>query len=178
VPRTRSPEIQKRNDEIYSLWLRGASLTALAAENGIARQVVGRIVASYHPEEGEDDDRALYRGYMWRLYDEVQLIGDSPGWKMRPDGNPAYGPDDEVALDTNVQVQAKELQLKILRELRILDARDKHVAKEVRYSLEVADQARLDDIARRKAEMEQLSRQAGAVPEIIQGEIEPPPEPS
>ena len=46
--------------------------TALGEQYGISRQVVGRIVAERHPEEDEDLDRSVYRGYLWRLFDEVK----------------------------------------------------------------------------------------------------------
>jgi hypothetical protein len=177
VARTRSPEVQKRNDAIYAQWQRGASLTALGADYGISRQVVGRIVASYHPEEDEDDDRSLYRGYMWRLYDEVQDIAEHPGFKMAPNGRQAEGFDGVPAVDTNVQVQAKELQLKIIRELRLLDARDKPAQQNIRHTHEVAvsqmqarlaeeraaaDRARLDQAERQELEM--LRRRASVIP--------------
>ena len=93
---------------MYADWLRGQSITAVAAANGIARQVAARIIASYHPEEDEDTDRSVYRGELWRLHDEVAEIFHSPGFKMAPAGGPAHGPDGEPALDTNVQVQAGE----------------------------------------------------------------------
>ena len=171
MARTRSPEIQKRNDTIYSEWLRGVSLTDLGERYGLARQVVGRIVAAQNPEGDEDTDRALFRGYMWRLYDEVQEIGERPGWKMSPNGSTASGPDGEPALDTNIQVQAKELQLKIIRELRLLDSRDRQVPKQVRHEFTVAQQQAMDDIAKKRAEMEELARRA-VVPGQVVGELE------
>lgn len=169
MPRTRNPDIVKRNDRIYAEWLGGVSLTELGVRYTLARQVVGRIVASYHPEEEEDGDRSLYRGYMWRLYDEVQHIGDNPGWKMRPDGRPAEGPEGEVALDTQVQVQAKELQLKIIRELRLLDGRDRPVRKDINWTVDVAAQASAADIAARRREL----LEAGAIPGEVVRELPP-----
>ena len=172
VAKTRNPDIVKRNDVIYSEWLRGASLTDLGAKHHLARQVVGRIVAAFHPEEDEDDDRALYRGYMWRLYDEVQQIGDHPGWKMSPQGGTAYGPDGEPALDTNVQVQAKELQMKIIRELRLLDGRDRPSVKKFQFERSEAEQKMWAEIDRKRAEMEDLARKAGTIPGQVIREIE------
>ena len=135
MARTRSPEIQKRNDAIYARWLRGATLTSLAAEYGITRQVVGRLVAERHPEEDEDLERATYRGYLWRLFDEVKDLYDSPGYKMSPTGRPAEDPNGDPAEDTNVKLQAAELELKVLESLRKLDARDRpqktHITHEV-----------------------------------------------
>ena len=168
MSRTRSPAVIKRNDEIFAQWQRGASLTSLAAQYGISRQVVGRIVASYHPEGDEDEDRAVYRGFMWRLFDEVQLLGDSPGWKMRPDGRVAEGPDGEPALDVNVAVQAKELQLKILRELRLLDARDRVQPKQLNVEFTVAQQQMMHDIEQRRK----------TIPAEVIRQIEPPGQPA
>lgn len=150
VARAKSPEIVKRNDQIYAEWQRGVSLTDLGAAYSLSRQLVGRIVASYHPEEEEDGDRALYRGFMWRLYDEVQEIGEKPGYKMRPDGRPAEDMDGNPALDTMVQVQCKELQLKIIRELRLLDARDRVQPKQLNVEFTVAQQAMMADIEQRR----------------------------
>ena len=75
----------------------GSPLRALGAQYGISRQVVGRIVAERHPEEDEDLDRSLFRGYLWRLFDEVKDLYVSPGFKMSPNGSPAKGPDGEPA---------------------------------------------------------------------------------
>ena len=146
------------------------SLTDLGAKHHLARQVVGRIVAAFHPEEAEDDDRALFRGYMWRLYDEVQQIAERPGWKMQPNGRPAEGFDGEPAVDTAVQVQAKELQLKIIRELRLLDARDKAQPKQLQVVHEIANSQAMADIATKRRELEELARRAGQ-PAVVPGEV-------
>ena len=169
MARTRSPEVAKRNEIIYGEWLRGASLVSLGERYSLSRQVVGRIVAAQHPEGPEDEDRALFRGYMWRLYDEVQDIGDRPGYKLTPRGEPAEDVDGKPALDTQVQVQAKELQLKILRELRLLDARDKPQARQLQVTHEIASSQAIADIARKRAEMEALARKAGQP--VVQGEV-------
>jgi hypothetical protein len=174
VARTKSPAVAKRNDVIFAEWRRGAPLTALAVKYSISRQVVGRIVASYHPELEEDTDRSLYRGYMWRLFDEVQEIGEHPGWKMSPNGSAAYGADGEPALDTNIQIQAKDLQLRIIRELRLLDGRDKQQQRQTPYDIarQQADAAIAAIREVREAErreLEELRRQAGQP--VVQGEV-------
>ena len=169
MARTRSPEVIKRNDAIYAEWLRGSSLTSLGEKYSLSRQVVGRIVAAEHPEGPEDEDRALYRGYMWRLYDEVQEIGEAPGFKMQPNGRPAEDLDGNPALDTQVQVQCKDLQLKILRELRLLDARDRPQPKHLQITHEIATSQAAADIARKRAEMEALARRTGQ--QAIPGEV-------
>ena len=91
MARTKSPAVAKRNDIIFAEWRRGASLTGLAARHGISRQVVGRVIASFHPELEEDTDRALYRGCLWRLYDEMGEVLQDPGYKLSPSGGPRNG---------------------------------------------------------------------------------------
>jgi len=178
VARTRSPEVTKRNDEIYARWLRGATLTSLAGEYGITRQVIGRLVAERHPEEDEDLDRSVYRGYLWRLFDEVKDLYDSPGWKMSPNGGTAHGPDGEPAVDTNVKLQAAELELKVLESLRKLDARDKAQPKQLQVVHEIANSQAMADIATKRRELEELARRAGQ-PTVVPGEVvrELPPAP-
>lgn len=174
MARTRSLEIQKRNDAIYARWLRGATLTSLAGEYGITRQVIGRLVAERHPEEDEDLDRSAYRGYLWRLFDEVKDLYDSPGFKMAPTGRAAEGPDGEPAEDTNVKLQAAELELKILESLRKLDARDRPQQRQLTIAVDIAEQQKDTALAavaaKREAElreMEALRRQAS----VVQGEV-------
>lgn len=85
----RSPVIAARNDQIYAMFRRGASLADLAQEFKITPQRVGQIVAAFHPEGDADDDRALYRGCLWRLYDGIGDVFREPGFKMSPNGGPA-----------------------------------------------------------------------------------------
>jgi hypothetical protein len=175
VARTRSPEVVKRNEIIYGEWLRGSSLTSLGEKYSLSRQVVGRIIAAEHPEGAEDEDRSVFRAFMWRLYDEVQDIGDKPGFKMRPDGRPAEDLDGKPALDTQVQVQCKDLQLKILRELRLLDARDKPQKRTltVEMAQQEADASIAAIAAQREAERRELeeARRMAAQFAAIPGEV-------
>lgn len=150
MPRPPSPAIAARNHEIYSHWQQGTSLAEIAKQFKITPQRVGQVIAAYHPEEDEGVDRSLYRGYLWRLFEEVRDLYRAPGYKMAPTGRPALGPDDEPAEDTNVKLQAGELQLKILESLRKLDARDKAQPKQVNVEFSVAQQAMLEDIERRR----------------------------
>ena len=171
MARSRSPEIQKRNEAIFSQWQRGMTLTALGEQYGISRQVVGRIVAERHPEEDEDSDRSLYRGYLWRLFDEVKDLFDAPGFKMSPRGRPAEDPNGDPAEDTNVKLQAAELELKVLESLRKLDARDRpqrsHVTVDVaRQQADAALAAVAAKIDADRREMERLRRAA-----VIPGEV-------
>lgn len=183
MAKTRDPAKQARNDVIYAEWLAGASLTDLGVRHHLARQVVTRIVQRRYPQGGEDDDRALFRGYMWRLYDEVQELAEAPGWKMSPQGGVSYGPDGEPALDTNVQVQAKELQLKIIRELRLLEGSDRQQTQRqkaeeaARAEAQAHLAAMADAIAARNAEVEARHRREleearrPALPPVVPGEV-------
>ena len=170
--RTRNPEIQRRNEVIYLEWLRGASLTSLGERYSLARQVVGRIVAAQHPEEAENEDRALYRGELWRLYDEMVEVFREPGWKLAPTGMPARGPDGEPAEDVNAKIQAGELRLKVLGELRKMDGRDRPQQKQLTVAHEIATSQAALDIAQKRAEMEALARRAGQPP-VVTGEVLP-----
>lgn len=178
MAKTRNPDIVKRNDVMYAEWRRGASITSIAADHGISRQVAARIIAALHPEEEEDTDRAVFRGELWRLYDEVGEIFHNPGFKMSPTGGPAYGPDGEPAPDTNVQVQAGELRLKTLRELRLLDARDRPAQQNVKHTHEFwAEQVKesLEVVAARKAADEarirELEARLALAPPVVAGEV-------
>lgn len=177
--RTPSPVVTKRNDAIFAQWQRGATLTALGEQYGISRQVVGRIVAARNPEEDEDLDRSVYRGYLWRLFDEVKDLYDAPGYKMSPNGGTAHGPDGEPAEDTNVKLQAAELELKVLESLRKLDARDRPQKRNLTIEIPeaqrqanaalAAEKARMELTSADRRELEELRRQAG---QVIPGEVE------
>ena len=167
MARTISPALAKSKDQIYAMWRRGTSITALAAEHGIARQVAGRIIASYHPELEEDTDRALYRGELWRLYDEIGDVFAAPGWKMAPNGRVAEGPDGEPAVDVNAKIQAGDLRLKVLTELRRLDGRDKQQAKQ--WDRPTAEAAMWEAIHAERRRLEDLVKAAAAP--VVAGEV-------
>ena len=178
VAKPRSAAVAVRNEQIYALWRRGDSLNSLAEQYKISPQRVGQVVASYHPEEEEDSDRSLYRGYLWRLFDEVKDLYAVPGFKLAPTGAPARGPDGEPAEDTNVKLQAAELELKILESLRKLDARDRPQRSHVTHELaqQQATEALAAVAAQRDAErreMEALRRNAGVVPGEVIRELPP-----
>ena len=174
MSRTPSPAITKRNDTIFAEWQRGATLTALGEKYGISRQVIGRVVAARNPEEDEDLDRSVYRGYLWRLFDEVKDLYDAPGWKMSPNGGAAYGPDGEPAEDTNVKLQAAELELKVLESLRKLDARDRPQKRNLTIEIPEAQRqaqaaiadarAQMELRAAERRELEELRKRNGVIP--------------
>lgn len=169
MSRTRSPAVAKRNDVIFAEWRRGATLTGLAEKHGISRQVVGRVIASFHPELEEDTDRALYRGEMWRLYDEMGEVFASPGWKMSPTGHVAEGPDGEPAVDVDAKIKAGDLRLKVLTELRKLDGRDKQAAKAM--DRPTAEAAMWEAIHAERRRLEDLVKAAAGDPRVVPGEI-------
>ena len=142
MPRRKNPEIAVRNEVIYAKWRSGRSLVSLGEEYKRAPQVIGRIVASFHPEGDEDGERSLFRGYLWRLFDEVREVYDAPGWKMSPNGTPAMGPgpDPEPAEDVMAKIEAAKLQLQVLESLRKLDARDKAQQRQHMSEQEARDQ--------------------------------------
>jgi hypothetical protein len=151
------------------MFRRGASLADLAEQFHITPQRVGQVVAAFHPEGEEDSDRALFRGCLWRLYDEVEGMIAEPGYKLRPDGRPAETPDGDPALDMNARIQAGELQLKVIKELRLLDARDKTQPRQLHVEFSVAQQAMMRDIEERRRQMLQG--------EVVRELPPPPPQP-
>jgi hypothetical protein len=169
VTRTRSPEIAKRNEEIFALWQRGASLASLGAKYKISRQVVGRVVASFHPEDDEDTDRSVYRGYLWRLFDEVREVYASPGYKMSHTGRPAVGPDDEPAEDVMAKIEAAKLQLAVLESLRKLDARDRVQPKIMTVQFDLAHQQMQRDLEDKRRELAATTR--GLEAPVVAGEL-------
>ncbi len=159
---------------IFADWRRGTTLTDLAAKHGIARQVVGRIVASFHPELEEDVDRALYRGEMWRLYDEMGEVFRNPGWKLTPRGDPAEGPDGEPAIDVNAKIQAGEVRLKVITELRKLDGRDKPQKSHVTVDLAQQQASAFLAEVREKIAADNREREALRRAAVIPGQVERP----
>ncbi len=166
MARPPSATVAARNHEIYSLWQHGSSLTELADQFKLSPQRIGQVVASYHPEDDEDIDRSLYRGYLWRLFEEIRELYRNPGWKMSPTGGPARDPDGDPALDTNVRLQAGELELKILESLRRMDARDRPQVKKFQFERSEAEQKMWAEI---EAERRKIAQ--GERPAVIPGEV-------
>jgi len=170
VGRPRDPAVKVRNEEIYARWYSGESVQELAVRYDRKPVVISRIIARQHPEGDEYRDRSLHRGYLQRLLSEVHDLYQHPGYKMAPTGSPAHGPDGEPAEDTNVKIQAGELELKILESLRKLDARDKVQPKIMTVQFDVARQKMAEDLAAKRAELEDLARRA-VLPPTVPGEV-------
>lgn len=172
MARTKSPAISIRNDQIYALWKGGKSLSWLAEKFGRSPQQIGRVVAAFHPDLTDDDDRALHRGRLETLYEEVQEVVNAPGFKLAPNGRIAEGPDDEPLEDTGAKIEALKVKLQVLESMRKLDARDKPQQRQLQITHELATTQAAADIARRRAEMEQLAKRAGQ-PAVVRGEVVP-----
>jgi hypothetical protein len=166
VPRQPSPEVAARNEQIYALWHDGASLRELAEQFDRTPQMIGRILAAFHPDLDEDDDRALHRGRLESLYQDVQEIIRSPGYMCGPNGKIVRDEDNEPLVNTGARIEAARTQLAVLESMRKLDARDKPSRRVVQLEHSIAEQAALADIARRRAELEGQLR-------VIQGSAEP-----
>jgi hypothetical protein len=180
VARPRSPVIALRNDQMYAEWKSGKNLAWLADKYERTPQQVGRIIAAFHPDLEDEDDRALHRGRLEHLYEEVQGIFDAPGFKMSPHGGPAVGQDGEPAEDVMVKIEAGKLQLQVLESMRKLDARDKPAQQSIRHSHEFYLQQKDDSLAAlaaRKAaddaRIRELEARVASLPPVVQGEVVP-----
>ncbi len=181
MARPRSPAIAHRNELIYAEWRdEHRSLAWLAEKYQRTPQQIGRVLAAFHPDLEDEDDRALHRGRLEHLYGDVRGIFEAPGWKMSPTGKPAEGPDGEPAEDVMVKVEAAKLALAVLESMRKLDARDRQPKRDQRTPEDEARQAMLAALAAEKArmalaaadrlELEQY-RRGGAHPPVIPGEV-------
>jgi hypothetical protein len=174
VARPKSAAVAVRNEQIYSLWRGGKSLSWLAEKYQRTPQQIGRIVAAFHPDLEDDDDRALHRGRLETLYEEVQAVVDAPGWKLAPNGRLACDDNDEPLVDTGAKIEALKLKLMVLESTRKLDARDKPQRSHV--TVDVARQEAASFLAEVRAkiaadnlEKERLRRAA-----VIPGQVERP----
>jgi hypothetical protein len=178
VARPRNPALAVRNDQIYAEWRSGWSLTRLAEKYSRTPQVIGRIVAAYHPDLEDDTDRALHRGRLESLYGEVQEVVEAPGWKMAPNGRLAEDADGNPLVDVGAKIEALKLKLMVLESARKLDARDKpqrsHVTVDVaRQEADAALAAIRAKIAADNREMEALRRQVAVIPGEVVRELPP-----
>ena len=178
VARPRNPALAVRNDQIYAEWRSGWSLARLAEKYERTPQQVGRIIAGFHPDLEEDDDRALHRGRLETLYEEVQAVVNAPGWKMAPNGKLAEDEDGAPLVDVGAKIEALKLKLMVLESTRKLDARDRPQRSLV--TVDVAEQqknAALAAIAAKvdadRRELEALRRQAAAIPGEVLKELPP-----
>jgi hypothetical protein len=177
VARPKSAAVAVRNDRIYAEWRSGWSLARLAEKYQRTPQQIGRVVAAFHPDLEDDDDRALHRGRLETLYEEVQAVVDAPGWKLAPNGRLACDDNDEPLVDVGAKIEALKLKLMVLESTRKLDARDKPQRSHV--TVDVARQEAASFLAEVKAkvaadnrEMERL-RRAAVIPGEVLAELPP-----
>jgi len=178
VARPKSAAVAVRNEQIYALWRSGRSLSWLAEKYQRTPQQIGRVVAAFHPDLEDDDDRALHRGRLETLYEEVQAVVDAPGWKMTANGHLACDDNDEPLVDIGAKIEALKLKLMVLESTRKLDARDKpqrsHVTVDVaRQEADAHLAAVRAKIEADRREMEALRRQAAVIPGEVLAELPP-----
>lgn len=178
MARPKNPALAVRNEQIYAEWRSGWSLTRLAEKYKRTPQQIGRVVAVFHPDLGDDDDRALHRGRLETLYEEVQAVADAPGWKITAVGRVAEDEDGNPLIDIGAKIEALKLKLMVLESTRKLDARDKPQRTIVRH--DIADQERAEAMAaitaKRETELRELEaarRQLAAIPGEIVKELPP-----
>ena len=177
MARPRSTAIAVRNDQVYALWKSGWSLARLAEKHDRTPQQIGRIIADRHPDLEDDTDRALHRGRLETLYEEVQSLVDNPGWKLAPNGRLAQDDDGNALYDTSAKIEALKLKLLVLESARKLDARDKAakppplppgVAEQQMWAALHAEQAKMEVNAAQRRELEAYRQRFG---DIIPGEV-------
>ena len=179
MARPRNPALAVRNEQIYAEWRSGRSLTRLAEKYSRTPQVIGRIVAAFHPDLEDDLDRALHRGRLETLYEEVQAVVDAPGWKVTAVGRVAEDPDGNPIADIAAKIEALKLKLMVLESTRKLDSRDKPQRTLMRVDIarQEADTylaAVKEKIAADNRELEAYRRQAGrTIPGEVVAELPP-----
>ena len=179
VARPKNPALAVRNEQIYAEWRSGWSLTRLAEKYSRTPQVIGRIVAAFHPDLEDDTDRALHRGRLETLYEEVQAVVDAPGWKITAVGRVAEDVDGNPLEDVGSKIEALKLKLMVLESTRKLDARDKPQRTLMRVDIarQEADAAMAEITAKRVAETRELEayrRQSGrTIPGEVLAELPP-----
>ena len=177
VARPRNPALAVRNDQIYAEWRGGHSLAQLAEKYSRTPQQIGRIVAAFHPDLEEDDDRALHRGRLETLYEEVQAVVNAPGWKVTAVGRVAEDPEGNPLEDIGSKIEALKLKLMVLESTRKLDARDKPQRSHITHDIaqQQADTWLADMRAKREAELRELEayRRQGVIPGQVVRELPP-----
>ena len=62
----------RRDDQIYALWIQNQDPASVAEKFAISARRVLQIVAARNPEIEQDIDRAVHRGRLEILYEQVQ----------------------------------------------------------------------------------------------------------
>jgi hypothetical protein len=174
VARPRDPAIAARNEEIYSRWYAGESIEQLAERFDRKPVVVGRIIKKRIPEQTDETNRALMRGRLEWALSEMRDVIVAPGFKLGPAGGLAHDSDGEPVPDLTTKIEATKVYVGILERMARSEGSDKPQQKDVHHTLEIADQQRMADIARRRAELEALTRQPPTITAEVLPAIEPP----
>ncbi len=159
----------RRDDQIYALWIQSQDPASVAEKFAISARRVLQIVAARNPEIEEDIDRAVHRGRLEILYEQVQDIILSPGFKLAPNGRYATDGDGEPVLDTGAKIEAAKVQLAVLESMRRLNATDKPAIRKVQFERSEAEQKMWAEIEAERRKM----AQAGQAP-VIPGQVERP----
>jgi hypothetical protein len=167
VARPKSPAIAVRDDGIYAAWKEGSSLVELADKHGISPQRVGQIVAVKHPEFEDETSRAMHRGRLENLIQEIQGVIATPGHKMSATGRLVEDEDGNPVEDTSAKIEAMKVMLTALDSARKLDGLDKPVRKIYTLEHSAAEQQMLAAIEDRRRELADLARRAAP----LQGEV-------
>ena len=163
----------RRDDQIYALWIQNQDPASVAEKFAISARRVLQIVAARNPEIEQDIDRAVHRGRLEILYEQVQDTITSPGYKLAPNGRYATDEDGNAVPDVGAKIEALKVQLAVLESMRRLNATDKPQKTVVTHELASQQKdAHLAAIAEKRRaevrEMETLRRQAG---QVIPGEV-------
>ena len=183
---TKKVALAERNRRICLLRRNGFTYGEIAQMEQISRVRVSQIVAEHMAEIGEDEGRAEVAGIL--EFAERKAVGlvNAPGWKMRPDGRPAEGPDGEAAPDNGIVVEALKILVLVGEKKSRLYGWDKQQKKQPDEFWQQQMQASLNAIAAAKAaqdeaqrqEVERLRQQARTVAGQVVREIEPPQPPA
>lgn len=160
----------RRDDQIYALWIQTQDPASVAAKFAISPRRVLQIVAARNPEIAEDVDRAIHRGRLEILYEQVQDIITSPGFKLAPNGRFAQDGDGEPVPDTGARIEAAKVQLAVLESMRRLNATDKPALRKVQFELSEAERQKNAAVAEARREMLEIAARAGQ-PAVVPGEI-------
>ena len=167
----------RRDDQIYALWIQNQDPAAVAERFAISPRRVLQIVAARNPEIEQDVDRAIHRGRLEILYEQVQDIINAPGYKLAPNGRFAQDENGDAVPDVGAKIEAAKVQLSVLESMRRLNATDKPQRSIITH--DVAEQQKNDFLARVAAkraeevrEMEELRRQASVIPGEVVRELQ------
>jgi hypothetical protein len=177
--------IAAKDAQVYAKWRTGRyTLADVAEEYDLSMEQVGEILTKRHPAFADEEmGRSVLRSRIELLMVAIQQVIENPGWKMSPNGGPAYGPDGEPAVDTNAKIEAMRLQLAAYERAAKLDGGDRPSKRQVTWEMGEAARAAAEDLEQRRAardreiaedqkrkrELEVLARQAGQP--VVQGEV-------